>query len=98
MFSKFAFQFGILQEKMPPLPCQNCIWIEEKKLQEKLIEQPIATHLLSGRYLTLTTPSLGRSEKYQSWNLQKSGVDSEPRHSTDFRTVFGITIGRFVLC
>ena len=27
------------------------------------------------------------------WKMQKVGVDSEPRHSTDFRTIFEIMIG-----
>ena len=41
---------------------------------------------------------LGRSEKHKSWKMQNPGADSELRHSTDFRTVFGIMIGQFVSC
>ena len=37
--------------------------------------------------------SLGWSEKHKSWKMQKYQADSEPRHSTDFRTIFGIMIG-----
>ena len=29
----------------------------------------------------------------REWKMQKVGVDSEPRHSTDFRTIFEIMIG-----
>ena len=32
--------------------------------------------------------SLGWSEKHKSWKMQKVGVDSKPRHSTDFRICF----------
>ena len=31
---------------------------------------------------------LGWSEKHKSWKMQKYRADSEPRHSTDFRTIF----------
>ena len=56
-------------------------------------KRPISTYLHSdGRC------RVGRSEKYKSCNFQKAEEDSEPRHSTDFRTVFGIVIGRFVFC
>ena len=41
---------------------------------------------------------LGWSEKHKSWKMQKYRADSEPRHSTDFRTIFGIMIGWFVSC
>ena len=37
--------------------------------------------------------ALGRSEKHTSWKCQKEKAYSEWRHSTDFRTVFGIKIG-----
>ena len=40
---------------------------------------------------------IGWSEKHKSWKMQKVGVESEPRHSTDFRTIFEIMIGLFVL-
>ena len=36
---------------------------------------------------------LGWSEKHKSWKMQQVKADSEPRHSTDFRTIFGIMIG-----
>ena len=36
---------------------------------------------------------LGWSEKHKSWKMQQFKADSEPRHSTDFRTIFGIMIG-----
>ena len=42
--------------------------------------------------------SLGWSEKHKSWKMQKYRADSEPRHSTDFRTIFVIMIGCFVSC
>ena len=42
--------------------------------------------------------SLGWSEKSKSWKMQKYWADSEPRHSTDFRTIFGIMNGWFVFC
>ena len=41
--------------------------------------------------------SLGWSEKHKSWKMQKVGVDSKSRHSTDFRKFFEIMIGIFVL-
>ena len=41
--------------------------------------------------------SLGWSEKHKSWKMQKVGVDSKPRHSTNFRKFFEIMIGIFVL-
>ena len=37
--------------------------------------------------------TLGWSEKHKSWKMQQVKADSEPRHSTDFRTIFGIMIG-----
>ena len=40
---------------------------------------------------------LGWSEKHKSLKMQKYRADSEPRHSIDFRTIFGIMIGWFVL-
>ena len=40
---------------------------------------------------------LGRSEKHKNWKMQKVGVYCQPRHSTDFRTIFEIMIGLFVL-
>ena len=36
---------------------------------------------------------LGWTEKHKSWKMQKYWADSEPRHSTDFRTIFGTMIG-----
>ena len=36
---------------------------------------------------------VGWSEKHKSWKMQKNRADSEPRHSTNFRTIFGILIG-----
>ena len=42
--------------------------------------------------------TVGWSEKHKSWKMQKYRADSEPRHSTDFRTIFVIMIGRFVSC
>ena len=42
--------------------------------------------------------SLGWSEKQKSWKMQKARADSKSRHTTDFRTVFEIMIGRFVSC
>ena len=48
---------------------------------------------------TLIAPSiLGWSEKHKSWKMQKARADSKSRHTTDFRTVFEIMIGRFVSC
>ena len=41
---------------------------------------------------------LGWSEKHKSWKMQKARADSKSRHTTDFRTVFEIMIGRFVSC
>ena len=37
--------------------------------------------------------TLGWSEKHKSWKMQLFKADSESRHSTDFRTIFGIMIG-----
>jgi len=37
--------------------------------------------------------TLGWSEKHKSLKMQKYRADSEPRHSIDFRTIFGIMIG-----
>ena len=42
--------------------------------------------------------ALGRSEKYKSCIFQKAKEISEPRHSTDFGTVFGIMIGQLSSC
>ena len=42
--------------------------------------------------------SVGWSEKHKSWKMQKARADSKSRHTTDFRTVFEIMIGRFVSC
>ena len=42
--------------------------------------------------------TLGWSEKHKNWKMQKYRADSEPRHSTDFRTIFVIMIGCFVSC
>ena len=36
---------------------------------------------------------IGWSEKHKSWKMQQFKADYEPRHSTDFRTIFGIMIG-----
>ena len=41
--------------------------------------------------------SLGWSEKHKSWKMQKVGVDSKSRHSTDLRKFFKIMIGIFIL-
>ena len=50
-------------------------------------------------YETVQNPlPLGWSEKHKSWKMQKYRADSEPRHSTDFRTIFVIMIGCFVSC
>ena len=43
--------------------------------------------------LDLRDFGIGWSEKHKSWKMQKYRADSEPRHSTDFRTIFGIMIG-----
>ena len=45
-----------------------------------------------------STSDLGWSEKHKSWKMQKARADSKSRHTTDFRTVFEIMIGRFVSC
>ena len=45
-----------------------------------------------------TSSSIGQSEKHKSWKYQKKKAHSEPRHNTDFRTVFGIDIGLLVFC
>ena len=37
--------------------------------------------------------TLGWSEKHKSGKMQKYQADSKLRHSTDFRTIFGIMIG-----
>ena len=37
--------------------------------------------------------TIGWSEKHKSLKMQKYRAGSEPRHSTDFRTIFGIRIG-----
>ena len=42
--------------------------------------------------------ALGWSEKHKSLKMQKARADSKSRHTTDFRTVFEIMIGRFVSC
>ena len=42
---------------------------------------------------TIYTSTLGWSEEHKSGKMQKYQADSEPRHSTDFRTIFGIMIG-----
>ena len=42
--------------------------------------------------------ALGWSEKHKNWKMQKYRADSEPRHSTDFRTIFVVMIGCFVSC
>ena len=42
--------------------------------------------------------TIGWSEKQKSWKMQKARADSKSRHTTDFRTVFEIMIGRFVSC
>ena len=42
--------------------------------------------------------AVGWSEKHKSWKMQKYWADSEQRHSTDFRTIFEIMFGWFVLC
>ena len=42
--------------------------------------------------------SVGWSEKHKSWKMQQFKADSEPCHSTDFRTIFGIMIEWFVSC
>ena len=34
---------------------------------------------------------------HKNWKMQKYWADSEPRHSTDFRTIFRTVIGWFVL-
>ena len=36
---------------------------------------------------------VGWSEKHKSWKMQMLRADSEPRHSTDFKTIFRIMIG-----
>ena len=41
---------------------------------------------------------VGWSEKQKSWKMQKARADSRSRHTTDFRTVFEVMIGRFVSC
>ena len=41
--------------------------------------------------------SLGWSEKHKSWKMQKVGVDSKSRHSTNLRKFFEIMIGIFLL-
>ena len=48
--------------------------------------------------LYLDTFRIGWSEKHKSWKMQKARADSKSRHTTDFRTVFEIMIGRFVSC
>ena len=50
------------------------------------------------KYLFFRDWTLGRCEKHKFFNFQKAREDSEPRHSTDFRSVDGIIIGRFVSC
>ena len=42
--------------------------------------------------------AVGRSEKHKSWKCQNPRADYIPRHSPDFRTVFGIEIGLLVFC
>ena len=54
--------------------------------------------LLLLKLLFLGGWSIGWSEKHKSWKMQQFKADSEPRHSTDFRSIFGIMIGWFVLC
>ena len=51
------------------------------------------------RYILIYIACLiGWSEKQKSWKMQKARADSKSRHTTDFRTVFEIMIGRFVSC
>ena len=47
---------------------------------------------------SLLDSQVGWSEKHKSWKMQKARADSKSRHTTDFRTVFEIMIGRFVSC
>ena len=58
-------------------------------------EQRIRIHLSEfKKILQMLKPcTLGWSEKHKSWKMQQFKADSEPRHSTDFRTIFGIMIG-----
>ena len=49
-------------------------------------------------YVYTVQYTLGWSEKHKSWKMQKARADSKSRHTTDFRTVFEIMIGRFVSC
>ena len=50
------------------------------------------------KFKVLTLWLLGRSEKHKSLKCQNAQADYIPRHSTDFRIVFGIEIGLLVLC
>ena len=59
------------------------------------LQQSSSTFLLEP---TDFTRPLGWSEKHKSWKMQKARADSKSRHTTDFRTVFEIMIGRFVSC
>ena len=53
-----------------------------------------ADNLAAQGYLdTFIYSTVGWSEKHKSWKMQQFKADSEPRHSTDFRTIFGIMIG-----
>ena len=54
-------------------------------------------HRYIGTIGIIGTGTLGWSEKHKSWKMQQFKADSEPRHSTDFRTIFGIMIGPFFL-
>ena len=47
-----------------------------------------------GRFGTMSHPDF----KLFSAICKKARANSEPRHSTDFRTVFGFLIGRLVSC
>ena len=58
---------------------------------------PYLSHLGAVHTILQSHYTLGWSEKHKSLKMQKYRADSEPRHSIDFRTIFGIMIGWFVL-
>ena len=65
MFSKFAIQFGILQEKILPLPRQNCSWIEEKNYSKISNNQyPPTSYPAVTSLLLPLTPSIIQSRTY----------------------------------
>ena len=76
----------------------NFLWWKIDTAKSRWLTLLLYTVTHVPKILSLRSCTLGWSEKYKSWKMQKYQADSEPRHSTDFRTIFGIRIGWFVSC